>query len=136
MTPMAAGLIILAHTITAAYIGVAPDSVRPIRGVYTMSPEEFIEFTGYKPPIRGIYRKSEEKIYLAVKEYYKDRFIFSQLLHETVHHFQNVLNIKNKCHNEEEFHAFALQGVYLLSLGATWLDPEKERAKYNEGKCN
>ena len=136
---MAAGLIILAHTITAAYVGVAPDSVKPIKAAYTMSPEEFISFAGYKPPIRGIYRKSEEKIYLAVKEYYKDRFIFSQLLHETVHHFQREANIdRSTSRSCEEFEAQTLQAIYLKSKGADWVDDvfEAQAKEINHGKCN
>ena len=69
MTPMVAGLIILAHTITAAYIGVDPDSVRPIRGAYTMSPEEFIEFSREKPPTREIYRPRNGTVFLAMESY-------------------------------------------------------------------
>ena len=87
MTPIAASLIILAHTITGAYIGVDPDSVRPIKAAYTMSPQKFIDVAREIPPIRGIYRQKNETVYLAVKGYYKDRYIFSQLLHETVHHY-------------------------------------------------
>ena len=136
MIPIAASLIMLAHTITGAYIGVDPDSVRPIKAAYTMSPQKFIDVARQRPPISVIYRQTNETVYLAVKGYYKDRYIFSQLLHETVHHYQYVLNIKNKCHNEEEAHAFALQGIYLLSKGADWINPVEEREKYNNGVCN
>ena len=36
MTPVAASLIILAHSMVGTYMGVDPDSVPPINGAYTL----------------------------------------------------------------------------------------------------
>jgi len=138
LTPITSSLIILAHTMTANYMDVDPEKVRPIKAAYTLPIKQLPKVCGAQcqPPSTAIYRQHIEKIYLGVKPYYKDRFIFSQLLHETVHHFQYVLGVKNRCENEEELHAVKLQGIYLQSKGAKWWDASKNRDQFNNGKCN
>ena len=138
LTPIASSLIILAHTMTATYMDVDPDNVRPISGAYTLPLKQLHKVCGAncKPPSTGIYLLRSEKIYIGVRKYYKERFIFSQLLHETVHHFQFALGVKNKCKNEVEFHALRFQGLYLKSRGAEWWDANEIRAEYNGGKCS
>ena len=140
LTPIATSLIILAHSITATYMGVDPASVPPIKGAYTLPKEQFPQVCGVncRPPSSAIYDIGPQKIYIGVRPYFQERFIFSQLLHETVHHFQEHAGVKRTCDDKEEWHALSLQGVYLKSKGAEWFDSYLAEAKeeFNNGKCN
>ena len=144
LTPIASSLIILAHSMVATYFGIEPASVPPIKGAYTVPTDQFTQVCGQncQPPSSAIYNIAPQKIYIGVKPYYKERFIFSQLLHETVHHFQaqmtNSQTNDPKCTNFEEWKALSLQGVYLKSKGAKWFDSylTEARKTFNNGKCN
>ena len=139
LTPVAASLIILAHSMTATFMGIDPAKVPPIKGAYTLPKEQFRKVCGEncQPPSSAIYDIDPQKIYIGMRPYYEDRFVFSQLLHETVHHFQVHLSTRT-CRNKDEWEALALQGVYLKSKGAEWFDSYIKKAGkvFNNGKCN
>ena len=44
LTPIAASLIILAHSITATYMGVDPEKVPPIKGAYTLPINSYLMY--------------------------------------------------------------------------------------------
>ena len=143
LTPIASSLIILAHSIPATYMGVDPEKGPPIKGAYTLPIKQLpnvCESYVCKPPATGVYLYANQKVYLGTKPYYKERFIFSQLIHETVHHFQvHAPSIKTRaCNNAEEFQAQTLQAIYLKSKGATWVDDvfEAQAKVIKHGKCN
>ena len=141
LTPIASSLIILAHSITATYMGVDPEKVPPIKGAYTLPIKQLPNVCkSYvcKPPATGVYLYANQKVYLGTKPYYKERFIFSQLLHETVHHFQRHAGVKRTCFNAEELQSQRLQAIYLKSKGATWVDNvfEAQAKAIKHGKCN
>ena len=141
LTPIASSLIILAHSITATYMGIDPAKVPPIKGAYTLPLKKLPNVCGSRvcqPPATGVYKGAEQKIYLGVKPYYKERFIFSQLLHETVHHFQRQAGLERTCFYAEEFQAQTLQAIYLKSKGADWVDDvfEAQAKIIKHGKCN
>ena len=140
LTSISASLIILAHSITATYMGVDPEKVPPIKGAYTLPIKQLPNVCGSicQPPATGVYVGEEQKIYLGTKPYYKERFIFSQLLHETVHHFQRHAGVKRTCFYAEELQSQRLQAIYLKSKGATWVDDvfEAQAKAVKHGKCN
>ena len=139
LTPIASSLIILAHSITATYIGVDPAKVSQIKGAYTLPYEQVRNLCGTTcKTATGVYKGAEQKIYLGVKPYYKERFIFSQLLHETVHHFQRQAGLERTCFYAEELQSQRLQAIYLKSKGADWVDDvfEAQAKEINHGKCN
>ena len=140
LTPIASSLIILAHSITATYMGVDPAKVPPIKGAYTLPKDQFTQVCGQncQPPSSAIYDIGPQKIYIGIRPYFQERFIFSQLLHETVHHFQEHADVKRACNNKEEWQALIIQGVYLKIKGAEWFDSYLAEAKkeFNNGKCN
>ena len=121
-------------------MGVDPAKVPQIKGAYTLPLEQLPNVCSDKcrPPTTGVYLEPEQKIYLGVKPYYKERFIFSQLLHETVHHFQRHAGVKRTCLNKEELQSQTLQAIYLKIKGADWVDEHfKLQAEViNHGKCN
>ena len=120
-------------------MGVDPAKVPQIKGAYTLPYEQVRNLCGTTcKTATGVYIEEEQKVYIGVKPYYKDRFIFSQLLHETVHHFQEHAGVKRVCDDKEEQHALSLQGVYLKSKGAGWFDGYIKGAgkTFNNGKCN
>ena len=141
LTPIAASLILLAHSITATYMAVDPAKVPPIKGAYTLPLKQLPNVCGSRvcrPPATGIYIGAEQKIYLGVEPYYKERFIFSQLLHETVHHFQRQAGLKRTCFYAEELQSQRLQAIYLKSKGADWVDEvfEAQAKIIKHGKCD
>jgi len=119
-------------------MGVDPAKVPQIKGAYTLPYEQVRNLCGTTcKTATGVYIEEEQKVYIGVKPYYKDRFIFSQLLHETVHHFQRHANIKRNCHNAEEITALEMQANFLKTKGKTWVNDifDKAKAVYKNGKC-
>jgi len=139
LTPIAASLIMLAHTMTATYMGVDPEKVPPVKGAYTLPYKNLkkVCVIACSGRATGVYISKDQKIYLGKKWYYDDEFIFSQLLHETVHHFQRHANIKRNCHNAEEITALEMQANFLKTKGKTWVNDifDKAKAVYKNGKC-
>ena len=138
MTPVAASLIILAHSMVGTYMGVDPDEVPQINGAYTL-PYTEIDSKCQSGCVRGstaIYIARDKKIYIGLKSHYRDKFIFSQLLHETVHHFQREANINRSNRSCEEFEAQTLQAIYLKGNGEHWIDKVFVELKNNRKKCS
>ena len=138
MTPVAASLIILAHSMVGTYMGVDPDAVPPINGAYTL-PYTEIDSKCQSGCVRGstaIYIARDKKIYIGLKSHYRDKFIFSQLLHETVHHFPREANINRSNRSCEEFEAQTLQAIYLKGNGEHWIDKVFVELKNNRKKCS
>jgi len=142
LTPIAASLILLAHTMTATYMGVDPESVPLIKGAYIVPLEELPNICSSKyckSPSTGFYLAHQQKVYLGREYYYDEDFIFSQLLHETTHHFQrNVPGRTLRCRNKEEVHALDFQMSYLKSKGNTWVDSTFNKIKkvFKNGSCS
>ena len=138
MTPVAASLIILAHSMVGTYMGVDPDAVPPINGAYTL-PYTEVDSKCQSGCVRGstaVYIARDKTIYIGLKSHYKDKFIFSQLLHENVHHFQREANINRANLNCEEFEAQTLQAIYLKGEGEQWIDKAFVELKNNRKKCS
>ena len=139
MTPVAASLIILAHSIVGTYMGVDPDAVPPINGAYTL-PYTEVDSKCRSGCVRGstaVYIARDKTIYIGLKSHYREQFVFSQLLHETVHHFQREANIdRSTSRSCEEFEAQTLQAIYLKSKGDSWIDRVFGELKENRKKCS
>ena len=119
-------------------MGVDPAKVPQIKGAYTLPYEQVRNLCGTTcKTATGVYIPAKQKIYLGKKPYYKERFIFSQLLHETVHHFQRHAGVERTCRYKEELQSQTLQAIYLKIKGADWVDEHfEEQAKLiNHGKC-
>ena len=64
LTPIASSLIILAHSITATYMGVDPAKVPQIKGAYTLPYEQVRNLCGTTcKTATGVYIEEEQKVY-------------------------------------------------------------------------
>jgi hypothetical protein len=77
-------------------------------------------FTGGKETdfhIHALYADKEHSIYLPDGWRADDLYDRSALLHELVHHLQNLNNVKAACSSEYELQAFELQAAWLREQG-------------------